>query len=67
MQRIMLAIYTFLYCDTYVMVSETEGVVYKRVFLRMDENGDPIFTLRSDNTNLFGDRHWTSPTTVFYE
>ncbi|MFK7925961.1 MAG: XRE family transcriptional regulator [Bacteroidia bacterium] len=35
--------------DTYVIVSESEGVVYKRVFVKQDNNGDPVFTLRSDN------------------
>lgn len=36
--------------ETYVIVSETEGVVYKRVYTRVDGDGNPVFTLKSDNT-----------------
>lgn len=36
--------------QTYVVVSETEGVVYKRVYTKVSHDGDPILTLRSDNT-----------------
>ncbi|MEL6676763.1 MAG: LexA family transcriptional regulator [Bacteroidota bacterium] len=34
---------------TYIVVSTTEGVVYKRIFNKTDADGDPAFTLVSDN------------------
>ncbi|MEZ4827439.1 MAG: helix-turn-helix domain-containing protein [Bacteroidia bacterium] len=37
--------------QTYVIVSETEGVVYKRVFVQPENNQVPVLTLRSDNTS----------------
>ncbi|MEO0471791.1 MAG: LexA family transcriptional regulator, partial [Bacteroidota bacterium] len=36
--------------QTYVVVSETEGVVYKRVYNRTDTEGESSLQLRSDNT-----------------
>ncbi|MDX2247843.1 MAG: LexA family transcriptional regulator [Bacteroidia bacterium] len=35
---------------TYVVVSETEGVVYKRVFVQSENDRVPMLNLRSDNT-----------------
>ncbi|MCB0841142.1 MAG: LexA family transcriptional regulator [Bacteroidetes bacterium] len=36
--------------QTYIIVSETEGVVYKRVYTKILPDGTPVLTLRSDNT-----------------
>ena len=35
--------------QTYIIISETEGVVYKRVFNRSLNDGTPLLTLKSDN------------------
>jgi transcriptional regulator with XRE-family HTH domain len=37
--------------ETYVIISETEGVVYKRVYAQVGSDGNPVFTLKSDNTS----------------
>lgn len=36
--------------QTYVIVSESEGVVYKRVYTRKGPDGTPILNLKSDNS-----------------
>ncbi|MEZ4774312.1 MAG: LexA family transcriptional regulator [Bacteroidia bacterium] len=36
--------------QTYIVVSETEGVVYKRVYVQADLEQSPVLNLRSDNT-----------------
>ena len=38
--------------QTYIVVSETEGVVYKRVYNQILPDGDHILTLKSDNPCL---------------
>lgn len=35
--------------QTYIVVSETEGVVYKRLYAKTLSDGTPMLTLRSDN------------------